>query len=239
MSHLSAAQAAASNLHPYDSQASLVDRAFAVRPGAAATLHAKLKTDGATVVSIDYDNPTALRDASAGCVCVVSALNGLEPVMIGMQGRLLDAAIAAGMARFIPSDFALNFSKTRPRDNTNLDLRRMFMYRSARAPIRATFVLTGAFADVLARGGQSSCARSAKSCIGAMQTSRSTSPPKHVAEYVAHVVLDDAAQRFLRIAGATVGPVELASSMTELTGKKFGLWRTGKLGLLLAVCSQV
>jgi hypothetical protein len=124
-----------------------------VRPGAAATLHAKLKTDGATVVSIDYDNPTALRDASAGCVCVVSALNGLEPVMIGMQGRLLDAAIAAGMARFIPSDFALNFSKTRPRDNTNLDLRRMFMYLSARAPIRATFVLTGAFADVLARGG--------------------------------------------------------------------------------------
>jgi hypothetical protein len=124
-----------------------------VRPGAAATLRAKLKTDGATVVSIDYDNPTAPRDVSAGCVCVVSALNGLEPLMIGMQGRLLDAAIADGMARFIPSDFELNFSKTRPGDNTDLDLRRMFMDRVDRAPIRATSVLTGAFADVLARGG--------------------------------------------------------------------------------------
>jgi hypothetical protein len=207
-----------------------------VRPGTADTLRAKLAADGATVVSVDYDNATALRDACAGCVCVVSALNGLAPVMIGMQGRLLDAAVAAGVARFIPSDFALDFTKTRPGDNRNLDLRRKFMGRIDRAPIRATSVLTGAFADLLA-GGAPIILRKQRKILywGDADQLLDFTAKDDVAEYVAHVALDDAAPRFLRIAGATVSPRALASIMTDLTGEHFGLWRAGGIGLLSAV----
>ncbi len=46
--------------------------------------------------------------------------------MLGMQGKVLDAAVAAGVPRFIPSDYSLDFTKTRPGENRNLDLRRRF-----------------------------------------------------------------------------------------------------------------
>ncbi len=81
------------------------------------------------VVPVDYDDPASLVRACAGAACVVSALNGTEPVIAGAQGLLLDAAVAAGVRRFIPSDFSLDFTKTRPGDNRNMDLRRAFMAR--------------------------------------------------------------------------------------------------------------
>jgi len=120
------------------------------RPGRPAALLPGLAAVGATVVEVDYDDATALRNACDGASCVVSALNGLEPVMLGMQGKLLDAAVAAGVPRFIPSDYSLDFTKTRPGENRNLDLRRRFMERIDGLPIKATSVLNGAFADLLA-----------------------------------------------------------------------------------------
>lgn len=67
--------------------------------------------------------------ACAGAACVVCALNGVRPVMIDRQSALLEAAVAAGVARFIPSDFSADFARTAPDGNRNLDLRREFMAR--------------------------------------------------------------------------------------------------------------
>jgi hypothetical protein len=38
-------------------------------------------------------------------------LAGLREVVIDAQKKLLDAAIAAGVPRFIPSDYSLDFTK--------------------------------------------------------------------------------------------------------------------------------
>lgn len=94
-----------------------------------------VRGSGATPVEVDFNDPAALKTACRGATCVVSAVNGLEPIMIDLQSRLLEAAIDAGVPRFMPSDFSLDFTKTTPGDNRNLDLRRAFGARIATALI--------------------------------------------------------------------------------------------------------
>jgi nucleoside-diphosphate-sugar epimerase len=207
-----------------------------VRPGVRAAARAGLEASGAKVLELDYEDAAAMRSACADAACVVSALNGLQPVMIGMQGKLLDAAVAAGVARFVPSDYSLDFTKTRPGDNRNLDVRRMFMTRIDGAPIRATSVLNGAFSDLLA--GQAPIVLRKRRKIlfwGDADQPLDFTAKDDVADYVADVATDETAPRLLRIAGATVSPRQLAGLMTELTGERFGLWRAGGIELLSMV----
>jgi uncharacterized protein YbjT (DUF2867 family) len=205
-----------------------------VRPGASAAVRARLEAAGAMIVEVDYHDAAALRDACSGAVCVVSALNGLEPVMIGMQGALLDAAVAAGVPRFVPSDYSLDFTKTRPGDNRNMDVRRTFMSLIDRKPIRATSILNGAFADLLT--GQAPIVLHKQRRIlywGSADQQFDFTTKDDVAAYVADVALDAAAPRFLRIAGTTVSPRQLAAIMTDLTGQPFALFRPpGGISLL-------
>ena len=211
-----------------------------VRPGTSAETRSYLDGRGVEVIEVDYDDETSLRQGCKGAACVVSALNGLEPVMIGLQSRLLDAAIAAGVPRFIPSDYSLDFTKTRPGDNRNLDVRRQFMACIDGKPIKATSVLNGAFADLLA--SQAPIILHDRHRVlywGDADQKLDFTTKDDVAEYVATVAVDDAAPRFLRIAGASVSPRELASIMTDLTGRNFSLFRPGGIGLLSAVIAVV
>jgi hypothetical protein len=204
-----------------------------VRPGYSAATQANLEAAGAMVVHADYDDPAGLSVACENSSCVVSALNGLQPVMIDMQGKLLDAAVAAGVPRFIPSDYSLDFTKTLPGDNRNLDVRRMFMQKIDGAPIMGSSVLNGAFADLLAGRAPIILHKRRKVLYwGNADQQLDFTTKDDVADYVAEVALDDMAPRFLRIAGACVSPRQLADIMTELTGESFGLWRAGSIGLL-------
>ena len=66
----------------------------------------KLEQLGAEVIKADWNNETELEQACNNVSCVVSALAGLRDVIVDAQSKLLDAAIAAGVPRFIPSDFS-------------------------------------------------------------------------------------------------------------------------------------
>lgn len=194
---------------------------------------------GVTAVSVDYADAASLVAACRGADCVVSALNGLEPVILDAQGRLLDAAVVAGVPRFIPSDFSLDFTGTQPGDNRNLDLRRAFMARVDRTPIRATSILNGAFADLLTGDAPIVLQRPRKVLYwGDADQLFDFTTKDNVARYTASAALDPAAPRFLRIAGDVVTARELAATMSDLTGRPFGLWRAGglgRLGLLIRV----
>jgi hypothetical protein len=204
-----------------------------LRRGTSEAIRAGLESSGATPVEVDYDDAAALRRACDGASCVVSALNGLEPVIVGMQGKLADAAVAVGVPRFIPSDYSLDFTKTRPGDNRNMDLRRAFMARIDGMPIQVTSVLNGAFADLLTGTAPIVLHKQRKILYwGSADQPLDFTAKDDVAAYVAEVALDAAAPRFLRIAGSTVSPRQLAALMTELTKQKFGLWRPGGIGLL-------
>jgi nucleoside-diphosphate-sugar epimerase len=75
-----------------------------VRPGKTGAAVATLRELGAQIVEADFNSVTAVQQACAGAACVVSALSGLREVIVEGQKRLLDAAVAAGVPRFIPSD---------------------------------------------------------------------------------------------------------------------------------------
>ena len=120
-----------------------------VRPGTPAEKLTALQRPGVEVVPVDFTRPAELTKALAGASCVVSALQGLRDVIVDAQSSLLAAAVAAGVPRFIPSDFSSDLFKIAPGDNRNFDLRREFHQQLDVAPIASTTILNGAFAEIL------------------------------------------------------------------------------------------
>ena len=207
-----------------------------VRLGTPEAKRAAVRATGATLVDIDFADAAALARACDGAACVVSALNGLEPTILGLQGRLLDAAVEAGVPRFMPSDFSLDFTKTRAGDNRNMDLRRAFQARIDAAPIRASSVLNGAFADLLT-GEAPIVLHKLRRILywGDADQALDFTTKDDVADYAADVALDPAAPRFSRIAGDVVSARDLAAIMTRLSGHRYRLFRAGGIGRLSAV----
>lgn len=207
-----------------------------VRPGTAPDTLAALRALGVDVKAVEMRDAAALRAAMRGSGCLVSALNGLAPVVIDTQQSLLDAAVAEGVARFIPSDFSLDFTKTIRGNNRNLDLRRRFMATLDAAPIRATSVLNGGFIDLLA-GQAPIIAAGIRRVIhfGDAQQQLDFTSKDDVATFTAAAAMDDTAPRILRIAGDSVSPVDLARIMTDVTGQRYATLRVGGIGALSAM----
>ena len=104
---------------------------------------------GAVVIEADLSDVKELTDACKGASCIVSALAGLRDVIIDTQVLLLEAAVKAGVPRFIPSDFSSDFTKLPEGENRNFDLRREFHTHLDKAAIKGTSIMIGAFADIL------------------------------------------------------------------------------------------
>ncbi len=198
---------------------------------------------GVEVAAVDVTSVSAVAEACAGAACVVSALNGLREVIVERQGVLLDGAVRAGVARFIPSDYAADFTKTEPGGNRNFDLRREFMARADRAPIKATSILNGGFMDMLAAEMPIIQPRIRRVLHwGSADQMLDFTTKDDVAAYVAAAALDDTAPRFLRIAGQTLSARDLAAVMTEVSGRPFRTLRVGSvasLGLLIRIAKAV
>ena len=120
-----------------------------VRPGTSRGSASELRRIGAAVTEVDYGDADELARACDGASCVVSALAGTREVIVDAQTSLLDAAVAAGVPRFIPSDFAIDFYKMPDGYNRNLDYRREFSTRLDAASIAATSILCGMFMELL------------------------------------------------------------------------------------------
>lgn len=209
-------------------------RSLVRRPADAPTI------EGVETIVADYGDVEALRRACDGAACVVSALNGTEPVILGAQGRLLDAAVAVGVPRFIPSDFCLDYQGTRPGDNRNMDLRRAFGERIDATPIRATSILNGPFADLLSGEAPIVLHRVRRVLYWGDADQRFDFTTKDdVADFTADAALDPEAPRFLRISGEEISPRELAQLLTSLDGRDWKLLRAGGIGRLSALIRVV
>ena len=92
-----------------------------VRPDTPAEKTILLEEAGVKIFRIDSWTLGSLIPVCSGASCVVSAVAGLREVVIGAQKVLLDAAIAAKVPRFIPSDYSLDFTKFSEGKNRNLD----------------------------------------------------------------------------------------------------------------------
>ncbi|WP_421762172.1 NmrA family NAD(P)-binding protein [Devosia sp.] len=214
-----------------------------VRPSTTTADRAKLLALGVQIASADPGDLKAMATALAGSACVISALNGLSDVVIDRQGVLLDAAVAAGVPRFIPSDFAADFTKTAPGLNRNFDLRRTFMARSDQAPIKVTSILNGAFMDML--GAEMPIIQPGIHRVlywhNADQVLDFTTK-NNVADYTAAAALDPSTPRLLRIAGDSVSVRTLAATLSEVSGQRYRpLWvgTIGMLGMMIGLAKRI
>jgi NmrA-like family len=109
----------------------------------------KLKAQGAEIVEVDMADLAALTEACKGAGCVVSTLAGLHDVIVDTQSLLLDAAVEAGVPRFIPSGYSTDYTGLADGENRNFDLRREFSVKLNKAMITPTSIFNGAFAELL------------------------------------------------------------------------------------------
>jgi len=193
----------------------------------------QLETLGVKVYRVKNWTLEELSQACRGASCVVSALAGLREVIIDAQKVLVEAAIAAGVSRFIPSDFSLDFTKFADGENRNLDLRREFHQYLDRAPISSTTIFNGAFTDLLS--GQMPLIFVKQKLVlywGDADKRWDFTTMDDTATYTANAALDASTPRYLRIAGDQISPREIKVVADEVTGHKYRMIRTGGQGLL-------
>jgi nucleoside-diphosphate-sugar epimerase len=204
-----------------------------VRPGSSKPGVAELRQRGAAIIEVDFNDLAALTRACAGAACVVSALSGLREVIVDAQTRLLDAAVAAGVPRFIPSDYSIDFTKLPEGSNRNLDLRREFGRRLDQAPIAATSILNGMFTDLLT--GQAPVVLFKIRRIlywGSADQPLDFTTTADTAAFTAAAALDPTTPRYLRVAGEVATVRDLQAAAGAATGRRFRRLRAGGLWLL-------
>ncbi|MBF4616055.1 NmrA family NAD(P)-binding protein [Curtobacterium sp. VKM Ac-1376] len=203
------------------------------RPGSG-TAASRFGTEaGVDVVAAQYGDHDALTRAVAGADVVVSAVSGTRPVIIDAQRALLAATVAAGVRRFIPSDYSADYRRIVPGTNRNFELRREFAADLDAAPVRATSILTGMFTDLLT--GEAPMILFGRRLVlfwsSADQVLDFTTKDD-VARVTALAALDDDAPRVIEMAGDQVSARDVARTMSELTGERFRLQWAGTTGTL-------
>jgi len=202
-----------------------------VREGSKPEKIAALEQMGVEIVKVDLSSPQELTEACQGVSCIVSAVAGLRDVIVDSQTLILNAAIAAGVPRFIPSDFSSDITMIPAGENRNFDLRKEFAEKLDQSPIRATSVFNGAFADIL---------RYNTPLFNVQQKTIAYYDDKadwkvdfttmdDTAAFTAMAALDDNAPRYLRIASFSVSPNELVALSEQYKGSKFQLVHMGSM----------
>lgn len=203
-----------------------------VRNGSEPEKIEKLTKLGAEVITVDMSDVDELKQACQGASCVVSALSGLHETIVDSQIKLLDAAIAAGVPRFIPSDFSSDFTKLPAGENRNFDLRKEFHQYLDKSPIAATSILNGAFADEIL--SYNTPLYDVKNYSVGYWGDKSDwkidfTTMDNTADYTAAAALDSTTPKILRIASFQISPNELVSVGKEVKNREFKLVPMGSL----------
>ena len=154
--------------------------------------------------------------------------------MIGTQSALLSAAVRAGVPRFIPSDYAMDFTKLPPGLNRNLDLHRRFQDIVDAAPIRSTTILNGCFMELL--NGEAPLVLQKVHRIlywgDNPDQLMDFTTIDNIAEFTAEAAMDMNTPRMLRVSGQQASARMLAEISGNAYRKRFSLLRGGGLGRL-------
>jgi NAD(P)-dependent dehydrogenase (short-subunit alcohol dehydrogenase family) len=192
---------------------------------------AELVKMGVNVIRVDMSNLAELTAACQGVSCVVSALAGLRDVIVDTQSLLLDAALAAGVSRFIPSDYSSDITQIAEGENRNFDLRKEFHKKLDAAPIAATAIMNGAFSDILAYNTPFYNVKD--NSVGYWGNNPDFkvdfTTKDDTANFTAAAALDQTAPKILRIASFQISPNDLISMAMELKETEFKLVPMGSL----------
>jgi len=190
-----------------------------------------LEKMGVDVFSVDLSNEQELIGACSHVSCVVSALAGLREAILETQTKLLNAAVAAGVPRFIPSDFSSDFTLMPTGENRNFDLRKEFHQILDNSQIRATSIFNGAFSDILR---YNTPLFNVKEHTVAYYDDKADwkidfTTMDDTAAFTAMAALDENAPRYLRIASFSVSPNDLVTLSEQHKESKFQLTNMGSM----------
>jgi hypothetical protein len=192
-----------------------------------------LEQKGVQVFQVDTSNKSEISKHLIGAHCFVSALSGLEETIIVAQKIFLDAAVQANVQRFIPSDYSIDFTNLKEEQNRNLDFRRKFHEYLGKTPIKATTIFNGAFMDLLTTDMPLILFKQKRIlCWGNAEQILEFTTTENVAEFTAVAAIDENTPRYLRIAGDKLSCNGFVKLLTELTTKKYKIFRPGGIRLL-------
>jgi uncharacterized protein YbjT (DUF2867 family) len=203
-----------------------------VRPNSSSENREKLSEIGAEIVTAEMTDAAAIESACQGVSCVVSALSGMRNVIVDAQSQLLDAAVAAGVPRFIPSDYATDFTQAAEGENRSFDWHKEFYRYVDQSSIAATSIMNGAFADLILGPGAPlyDTQNNSVSYWGDKSDWKiDFSTTDDAAEYTAAAALDAETPRILRIASFQITPKELAAIGEEIYKRPFKLVQMGSM----------
>ena len=202
-----------------------------VRTGSNTEKVDSLREMGVEIVEVAMFNKAELTAACQGAACVISAVTGLRNVIIDAQSELLHAAIAAGVARFIPSDFSSDFTGIPYGENRNFDLRKEFQALLDDSPIQATTIFNGCFADILRYNTPLFNVKAQTVAYYGDKTDWKIdfTTMDDTAAFTAAAALDATAPRFLRIASFRLSPNDLVALSGQYKGKRFELADMGSM----------
>jgi hypothetical protein len=189
-----------------------------------------LEKQGVEVIEANLDSLAQVKDACKNVSCLVSALQGLKDVIVDTQSVLLEAAVAAGVPRFIPSDYSVDFTQLPYGINRNFDLRKEFLEKLDKAPIAGTSIFNGAFAELLSYNIPLLDFKKDQVCYWENADWRiDFTTMDNTAAYTAAVAVDEEAPEILRIASFQISAIELATLAGQIKNKTFDVVRLGDL----------
>lgn len=196
---------------------------------------------------VDYNDAEDLRRVCTGAYSVVSSLQGFDDVIVGVQSRLLKAAIENHVERFIPSDFSLDFTKLPVGSNRNLDMRLRFHHAAneirdgEKSSIQITSIYQGAFTELVESGWiLFNYNRRQIRYFGSADTPMDFTTWRNTAEFTAAVALDpEPTPHALHVAGQRITPRQASDIAKHATGVDFQLRRITSLGALRGMIAAI
>lgn len=209
-----------------------------IRPDAVNNPHKQEKIEALRLHNVhfatgDLFDQTSLNKACQNIEVVVSAVNGDADVMVEGQTNLIKAAVNAGVRRFIPSDYSVDYRKLNWGDNYQLNFKKAILNTlEANKRLSYTLVLNGIFMETLFSPFSLvfDFQKGRFKYWGDGNTEFNTTSLYDVAAYTAAAVLDEGlANQALEIAGDTLTMKQLKALYEANTIEILGERRLGSL----------
>jgi uncharacterized protein YbjT (DUF2867 family) len=189
---------------------------------------------GVRAVRADLAGASALHEAVRGVRTIISTVQGEEGVIVDGQSRLLDAALAEGVERLVPSDFSIDSAAIPVGVNPLLDLRRRFAERLEASGLGWTIFYNGGFTEVMLAPffGMVDEAAGEIRFWGDGQAAMDLTTLDDSAAFVAAAALDPASlNRRVRVAGDEISPLGIrdayAAAGRDLAARSLGSIEAG------------
>ncbi|NJN48642.1 MAG: NmrA family NAD(P)-binding protein [Alkalinema sp. RL_2_19] len=180
-----------------------------------------LRQHNVNLITGDILDKTSLQNACKQIEVVISAVNGDANIMVAGQTNLIQAAEAAGVRRFIPSDYSVDYRKLDWGDNYQLNFRKAILTTlQGSQRLSYTLILSGVFMETLFNpfGIVFDFQKGRFKYWGDGHTAFDVTSLHDVAAYTAAAALDEGmANQALEVAGDTLTMKQLQALYEENT----------------------